>query len=517
MNVEPLGPERFAWARRIATIAALGVVGTSCVPLTPATEPTEQERFSNEVAACHAGDGEGCYAAGMIALEWEGRAPGATEIALANFQRGCDAGDPASCRQLAGRWSTIQPETAALYRKRACELGDRGSCTAPNANATGHPTAPPAGPPAADAPRSDALAVVSGTCFFAAKAGIAVTNRHVIDGAATVALIDAHGRVHAAKVLRDDKDVDLAILEAVTARDVAPLPLARDADVPLGEQVFTIGFPVPGVLGNDPKFSEGSLGGQTGLGAAWLYQVTVPVQPGNSGGPLVDHRGLVVGVIVSKLRADRLMVEQGVAPENVNFAIKSVELRRMLRGLSLSTAKPARTRQAAITRTEAAVCHVIATPAAPSEPSAPSTGAEPVPPNAPDAASPQNEVSPISPPSEDADGQHRISGDPHIYPDTVTVNEMRRAGLNVLRVAVEVCIAVSGDLTSVSIQRSSGYPAYDEKLARTIARWRYSPRPASRPAPACRVLSFKYRIADNDAGAAPGQVAPATGGPGAQP
>lgn len=515
MNVEPFGRGRFAWARRIATTAALGM-GASCVPLTPPTEPTEQERFANEVEACHAGDGEGCFAAGMIALEWEGRAPGATEIALANFQRGCDAGDPASCRQLANRWSTIQPETAALYRERACELGDRSSCVAtPDTAAPGQPAAPPAGPPAADAPRSDALAVVSGTCFFAAKAGIAVTNRHVIDGAATVALIDARGRVHAAKVLRDDKDVDLAVLEAVTARDVAPLPLARDADVPLGEQVFTIGFPVPGVLGNDPKFSEGSLGGQTGLGAAWLYQVTVPVQPGNSGGPLVDHRGLVVGVIVSKLRADRLMVEQGVAPENVNFAIKSVELRRMLRGLALSTAKPARTRQAAITRTEAAVCHVIATPAAPSEPPAPSTVADAAPPAPPNAPAP-----PPSAPAERPNDQQRVSGDPHIYPDAPTVNEMRRVGHEVLHASIEICIAATGEVTSVSIPRSSGYPAYDKKLVREIRTWRYSRRTTDQPGAACRTIAFNYRVADEapTEGAAPGQVAPVVGArPAARP
>lgn len=500
---------RRAWAWPLAGIVAIGLAGAACVPTM--AQRSEHERFTDGVEACHAGDGAGCYEAGMIALEWEGRAPGATEIALANFERGCDAGDPASCRQLAARWSAIQPETAAIYLKRACNLGDRESCAPqPSTEAAGQPASPPAGPPTA-APQPEAT-VVSGTCFFVAKAGIAATNRHVIDGATDIALIDARGRVHAAKVLRQDKDVDLAVLEAVTAHDVAPLPLARDADVPLGEPVFTIGFPVPGVLGNDPKFSEGSLGGQTGLGAAWLYQVTVPVQPGNSGGPLVDHRGLVVGVIVSKLRADRLMVEQGVTPENVNFAIKSVELRRMLRGLPLSSAKAARTRQAAVKRTEASVCHVIATPAAPPKP-APGDVVAP-PPAPPSTAAPKADAPPAppSPPAGGATDQQRISGDPHIYPDAATVNEMRRVGLTALRASVEVCIATTGEVTSVSISRSSGYPAYDTKLAHEIARWRYSPRAGNQADPECRVISFKYRVADHDAGggAAPGQVPPGT-------
>lgn len=505
---------RRRWAWSIASLAATAWTGASCVPTLQATEEgtTEHQRFEDSVEACHAGDGAGCYEAGMIALAWEGRAPGATEIALANFERGCNAGKPAACRQLAARWSTIQPETSAIYLKRACDLGDRESCaTAPRNEPPGQ-AAPPAGPPTDGAPQPGATAVVSGTCFFVAKAGIAVTNHHVVDGATELALIDARGRVHAAKVLRDDKDVDLAILEAVTAHDVAPLPLARDADVPLGEPVFTIGFPVPGVLGNDPKFSEGSLGGQTGLGAAWLYQVTVPVQPGNSGGPLVDHRGLVVGVIVSKLRADRLMVEQGVTPENVNFAIKSVELRRMLRGLPLSSAKAARTRQAAVKRTEASVCHVIATPAAPPKP-APGDVVAPAP-VPPSSAAPKADAPPAppSPPAGEATDQQRISGDPHIYPDAATVNEMRRVGLIALRASVEVCIAPTGEVTSVSISRSSGYPAYDTKLAHEIARWRYSPRAGNQADPECRVISFKYRLADHEAGggAAPGQVPPGT-------
>ena len=507
---------RRAWAKSIAGVAAIVLAGAACVPTM--AQRSEHERFTDGVEACHAGDGAGCYEAGMIALEWEGRAPGATELALANFERGCDAGDPASCRQLAARWSAIQPETAAIYLKRACTLGDRESCAPqPSTEAAGQPTSPPAAPPAA-APQPEAT-VVSGTCFFVAKAGIAVTNRHVIDGAADLALIDARGRVHAAKVLREDKDVDLAVLEAVTAHDVAPLPLARDADVPLGEPVFTIGFPVPGVLGNDPKFSEGSLGGQTGLGAAWLYQVTVPVQPGNSGGPLVDHHGLVVGVIVAKLRADRLMVEQGVTPENVNFAIKSVELRRMLRGLPLSSAKAARTRQAAVKRTEASVCHVIATPAAPPEPApADVVATAPSPPTstAPKATTPSEPP----PPAAATGDQQRISGDPHIYPDTATVNEMRRAGQEVLHVSIEICIAATGEVTSVSIPRSSGYPAYDKKLAREIRTWRYSRRTSDQPAPACRTIAFNYRVADEvpATGAAPGHVAPTVGArPAARP
>ena len=121
---------------------------------------------------------------------------------------------------------------------------------------------------------------------------------------------------------------------------------------------------------------------------------------------------------------------------------------------------------------------------------------------------------PPSPPAGAATDQHRISGDPHIYPDAATVNEMRRVGLIALRASVEVCIATTGEVTSVSISRSSGYPAYDTKLAHEIARWRYSPRAGNQADPECRVISFKYRLADHEAGggAAPGHVPPGTSG-----
>lgn len=488
--------------RRIAGVLVI-VGAVACMPPEPQPLTPAQQQFADLDAACAAGEGVACHDAGMIGVEWEGRAPGASEIADAFFLRGCDARNAASCRRLAERWAS-QPKTAALYRQRACELGERTSCIEPPPSASTAPTETPSQAAAAPQPPTP----VSGSCFFVAGAGIAVTNHHVIDQAAQITLIDARGRAHVAKVLRDDATVDLAVLEAVTAHDIAALPLAPDADVALGEPVFTIGFPVPGLLGDDPKFSEGSLGGQTGLGAAWLYQVTVPVQPGNSGGPLVDHRGFVVGVIVAKLRADRLLVEAGVTPENVNFAIKSIELRRMLRGLAVPKAKAARTRQAAITRTGASVCHVIAMPSA-VQPPAPPTA----PPETPAAPPRAPAETPSSPPPRTA-AQQRVAGDPYIYPDATTVTEMQRVGIDQIRVTVDVCVAATGNVTSATIKESSGYPAYDTKLTRAIAGWRYSPRSSGdHSAPMCSVVVFAFRLSDHVAppgSRAPGAVAPTT-------
>jgi len=163
--------------------------------------------------------------------------------------------------------------------------------------------------------------------------------------------------MHAARVERASADLDLATLAVPGATGITPLPIAGDAT--LGMHVFTIGFPFPSMLGFDPKFSEGSVSGLSGLGQRWLYQISVPVQPGNSGGPLVDDEGQVVGVIVAKLRADKVKAITGVDPENVNFAIKGTSLMTFLGPARAAPIDLPRRGNAAITRVSEAVCQVL--------------------------------------------------------------------------------------------------------------------------------------------------------------
>jgi S1-C subfamily serine protease len=84
--------------------------------------------------------------------------------------------------------------------------------------------------------------------------------------------------------------------------------------VKLGEKVFTLGFPKVSIQGEEPKFTEGSISGLYGFqDDSGQFQISVPIQPGNSGGALVNAAGQVVGIIVSKLPSG----------QNVNFAVKS--------------------------------------------------------------------------------------------------------------------------------------------------------------------------------------------------
>jgi serine protease Do len=97
----------------------------------------------------------------------------------------------------------------------------------------------------------------------------------------------------------------------------------------VGESIFVYGFPLTGLLSSSGNFTVGTITSIAGLGDdSRIMQISAPVQPGNSGGPLLDRSGNVVGIIVSKLNALRLaQVTQDMA-QNINFAIKaSIDLK----------------------------------------------------------------------------------------------------------------------------------------------------------------------------------------------
>jgi formylglycine-generating enzyme required for sulfatase activity len=167
---------------------------------------------------------------------------------------------------------------------------------------------------------SEGLAQVSSGTAFAVAPGLLITNHHVIEGCGSVDIISPDGRRSGATV-DADAQIDLALLR-VTGIKGATARLRSPRQVRLGESVMVFGFPLAGSLTSGGNFTSGLVSGLRGLrDAAGEIQITAPVQPGNSGGPVMDASGLVIGVVQAKLDALRSAIATGDIPQNVNFAI----------------------------------------------------------------------------------------------------------------------------------------------------------------------------------------------------
>src|SRR5437868_6985124 len=158
----------------------------------------------------------------------------------------------------------------------------------------------------------------SGTGFFITEDGYLITNEHVAGSEAQVRLVTREGLI-SAKVVKVDAANDLALLKA--EGKFAALPVAASRTMKLGSTVATVGFPNIGLQGFAPKFARGEIGSLSGpQDDARYFQISVPVQPGNSGGALVDERGNVVGVVSAALSARAALAATGALPQNVNYA-----------------------------------------------------------------------------------------------------------------------------------------------------------------------------------------------------
>jgi TPR repeat protein len=192
------------------------------------------------------------------------------------------------------------------------------------------------------APRSDSSTslenpTASGTGFFITDDGYLISNNHVVKDATKVRLVTGAGLIDA-KVVQVDAANDLALLK-VDGR-FAPLPIAASRTVALGGTVATVGFPDIGLQGFAPKLAKGEIASLSGAADDPRYfQISVPVQPGNSGGALVDERGNVIGIVSAKLDAGAALAASGALPENVNYAVKSSFLLGFLESVPAVSAK----------------------------------------------------------------------------------------------------------------------------------------------------------------------------------
>lgn len=189
---------------------------------------------------------------------------------------------------------------------------------------------PPGAATPAPSPQGRSGRASTGTGFVVARDRV-LTNHHVIDGCNAITIRTADGRsLPATMPARVDVQRDLALL--AVPNDPGPVIAFRANPVRRGESVVTYGFPLAGLLAAGPTLTTGEVSALAGLANnEQHFQISAPVQQGNSGGPLLDRQGNVMGVIVSKLNAQRIAQRTGDIPQNVNFAVKGTEALGFLR------------------------------------------------------------------------------------------------------------------------------------------------------------------------------------------
>jgi S1-C subfamily serine protease len=198
-----------------------------------------------------------------------------------------------------------------------------------------------------------------GTGFAVRPDGLLVTASHVVDGARSIEVSCSGGARIPALVEQASSLTHLATIRLRGSSPPAYLRVADSKAARVGERVFTVGFPTPGLLGGEAKFTEGVISSMSGPGnEASLMQITVPVQGGNSGGALVNEAGEVVGVVIATASARAFLGKTGNLPQNVNWAIK---VSYLLPLLDTSPSQPrAPERAIAIERAIRASCMIIA-------------------------------------------------------------------------------------------------------------------------------------------------------------
>lgn len=183
-----------------------------------------------------------------------------------------------------------------------------------------------------------------GSGFFVSPAGQILTNYHVVRGCTTTDVFDADSTRQTGRVVAVDQRNDLALVE--TRRGAKAVAEFSGNAAKVGESIWAFGFPLAGLLATSGNFSGGIVAALAGLdNDARMLQISAPVQPGSSGGPLLDQSGVVIGIVVAKLNALGVAKVTHDVPQNVNFAIKTAIALDFLRAHNVvprlsSNAKP---------------------------------------------------------------------------------------------------------------------------------------------------------------------------------
>jgi len=171
----------------------------------------------------------------------------------------------------------------------------------------------------------------SGTGFVISESGLIVTNWHVVENSSSIEVFfpQINKTFNATTIIKDSKN-DVAILKLTEFsfskifNNPIPYTITPSNNAKQGNKVFTLGFPLGNFLGQTSKLSDGIINSLYGIqDDPRLMQISNPIQPGNSGGPLFNSSGEIIGIVVATLNAKYFYENADIIPQNVNFAIKS--------------------------------------------------------------------------------------------------------------------------------------------------------------------------------------------------
>jgi len=177
----------------------------------------------------------------------------------------------------------------------------------------------------------------SGSGFAISSNGLIVTNHHVISGAKSIKIRGINGdfsKRYNAKIVIEDKKNDLAIIQiddtAFTSIGTIPF-LINGKTVDVGNSIYVLGYPLRASMGDEIKLTNGIVSSKSGFqGDVTSYQISAPIQPGNSGGPLFDDKGNLIGIVNAK----------HASAENASYAIKASYLLNLFDLMNISPKLP---------------------------------------------------------------------------------------------------------------------------------------------------------------------------------
>ncbi len=169
----------------------------------------------------------------------------------------------------------------------------------------------------------------TGSGFYINNNGQIITNNHVTKSCKKLSIAHLNKRIDG-QIKVFDEDIDISIIE--TDKKNNSSAIFRKKDIELGENIMVVGFPLQGLLATSANVTTGIISATKGIqDNENFYQISAPIQSGNSGGAVLDEYGYVVGIVVSKLDSIKLMNLAGEIPQNVNFAIQKNKILTFLK------------------------------------------------------------------------------------------------------------------------------------------------------------------------------------------